>query len=603
MAYRLSGLPVDHRDQGLTRPTLQRREHNDSQPIFAILPTEIILRIVLILTSPPADIYDEDKDYQPTPCLSLSQTCHQFREVVLSSPNAWTLIPLKCHLDWTRECLRRSRPVPFSLVIDEEDVRFPEAPHKAKRERAKMLALRELHRIRVLSLPAENPSICHSLTRRAPELEFLSLEFASNGVALPKNLFGATEAPLPKLKSVELTCVHIHPDAHLLRAETLTNLTIVISRLWADTDTMVSALSRLVNLELLHIEHSIVTESPALSQANGPSCISLPRLKYLLLSNDFYQNLIPFHYLQLSQSLHAVCIRNSAGTPSYELYGSMLQGFSALALPSLTQYMDDLVEAGHGALKLQLDANYVYIDVMASWPGQTAEDVSLEQFAEPDPDNEHPSLSVHVPHNGPGEMLFTTDGRQTLDALVQGRSFYASSRILSVDGMPPVLADPHAWAAARNLPSIELLDLDRASAPALAHALRTSRQQMPSFPKLRIVRFTDVLFDDNEPVIPQNGEDPSLFDLSVEEEYTGDVQPPTQATEKPLFDRLMVALERWFLSDGFERVIIRKSTITDAMVGALRAKIGEGRVDWDGVCDGAERSEEDSDGYGPGVAW
>lgn len=342
-------------------------------------------------------------------------------------------------------------------------------------------------------------------------------------------------------------------------------------------------------------KHSIVTRSLALSKENAPECIILPRLKYLNLNNEFYQNLLVLYYLQLPQSLHACCLHNNQA-PMDELYSSMLQGFRALALPSLTRYTESIVATGQGALKLTLNVNFSYVDVAASWP-VSPEGVLLGQFVKPDPEYDNPCLSIYVPHHGPNETNFSTDGCQTLDTLVRGRAFYASSRILSVDGSAEVLSDPRAWAAARDLPSIELLDLNRQSAPALALALSTSRDQMPSLPKLRIVRFSDVIFDDTKSVILDTGEDPSLFDLSVEEEYIGDVRPPGPTVLNPLLDRLVVALEPWFTSDGFERVIIRKSTITDAMIDTLRVKLGETAVDWDGVYDGAEREQEGLDRF------
>lgn len=216
-----------------------------------------------------------------TPGLSLSHTCSRWREISVATPDIWTIIPLT-HAKWTRECLRRSQPLPIMVLSGTSDS-----------ERSKQAVMKHLQRVRVLVSENEDDEDegCPALTAPAPMLEYMRVMFASQSEHQPdayRRFFGGQQPP--RMKEVSISNAMLHgAKIPFLRARTIRSLIFSCCTIRNDLEEMVDTLPCVPELEELMLEYSnVVVEFPAsrdpaptkdILQSIAP--VQLPQLKYI----------------------------------------------------------------------------------------------------------------------------------------------------------------------------------------------------------------------------------------------------------------------------------------------------------------------------------
>lgn len=111
------------------------------------LPVELLKAIFLYLRRRPA-MYEKEPN-----CRAVSQVCARWRAIALSTPELWTLIPLKS-MRWTQLCLARSHPALLTI-----DARWLRNTTYEERGQTLQLVYPELYRVsslRISSTEAED---------------------------------------------------------------------------------------------------------------------------------------------------------------------------------------------------------------------------------------------------------------------------------------------------------------------------------------------------------------------------------------------------------------------------------------------------------------
>ncbi|KZV73448.1 hypothetical protein PENSPDRAFT_732940 [Peniophora sp. CONT] len=253
--------------------------------------------------------------------LSVSQVCRFWRMVALGpgGRTLWKNIPIWSTVDCARAFIERSAPLPFSLVIELGDTKWPTyvpalAEAALSMHRAGAIEVVDLYD-REESLSAEEAARDEKIyqilnTTTAPLLAKLDMTFVhiappyDDPPLLSPDFLGG-EIP-QALRILNITGRRIMPDSAFLRAS-LTALIITSCRVWNNIDEVLGTLSHMPGLEVLVLESEVNTFCPhatdAFMEYNHERFVPLPRLKVLKIEDDaFTAPLLILAYLRVPLS-------------------------------------------------------------------------------------------------------------------------------------------------------------------------------------------------------------------------------------------------------------------------------------------------------------
>ncbi|KAF8164314.1 hypothetical protein BJ912DRAFT_270677 [Pholiota molesta] len=204
----------------LLKPLRALKYHRNTIIPISRLPPELLCRI-LSLAQVPHPTATEPNLLE---WINLTYVCRHWRNIAISSPSLWVTLPIGNH-KWVKEMLRRSKG--SSLVIRSDT-------GKASAESGIVPALREIHRIKELSLRNFNSDAWHSiremLTKSAPQLERFCLQgFDSAWVEMDSDsqrfvIWDDILCKTESLRQLELEYCHLSWDSHSHLFRSLTHL-------------------------------------------------------------------------------------------------------------------------------------------------------------------------------------------------------------------------------------------------------------------------------------------------------------------------------------------------------------------------------------------
>ncbi|KZV61174.1 hypothetical protein PENSPDRAFT_659100 [Peniophora sp. CONT] len=551
---------LEYKDQGLTNAISARRLHNESACIFRILPTEVLRLLVSALAHDAEDVW-QDGVFDVTPGLSLSHSCARWREIATTTPEIWTIIPLT-FAKWTRECLRRSQPLP--IVVSSE---AGEAS-----ERSKAAALKHLGRVRMLVLEHEDAEDEGSpaLTAPAPMLECIRAIFAFQSERQPAifcDFFGGQQPP--RLKEVSISNAMLHGvPIPFMRTRTIKSLNFSCCTLWSNLEEMMDTLACVPELEELIIEYSNIVlefppswDPPPTDDASASIIpLQLPRLKNLWMKVNFFEAALVLRHVSLPTDIHTI------GLHIMECPDDSGPHYKALFLPTLAPIYREIYEKPIKSRTLTFSMSSKGFHIMASKPLQPG--VALSPYAG----------RSHVISNdraGDGSFLslkfgfdpLTESGCSILAAVTETASPLFSVGSLTLNGAldESVALSEWAWPTAlRHLRVTDHLELSQAGGVGLIlqHDTTWYSKNSPSTLCLR-----DVVLDTTNgfPAEPENFE---------------------ESQESTFFDALIARIRPWWKSKSLKRIVIRECPLQPWMLDELEERLGKEAVDWDRVFPG-----------------
>ncbi|VDC05549.1 unnamed protein product [Peniophora sp. CBMAI 1063] len=549
-----------YKAQGLTDPVSARRLHNDGAVIFRALSVEV-LRIVVSHLAIEAEKLWQEGVFNITPGLSLSHACSRWREIAITTPDIWTIIPLT-NTKWARECLSRSQTLPIRFLADPSDS-----------ERAKQLSLKQLERVQMLVTEQEDDDDegCPALWASAPVLEYMRIMFAFPSERQPaafSNFFGG-QAP-PRLREVSITSAALcGPTIPFLRARTIKSLNFSCCTLWNTLEDMLDTLSCVPELEELMLEYSTIIINrpsswdprPSIDMAASPTFIplQLAHLRNLWFKTDFFQAALVLRHISLPQDIHTLGLQIIDGCPM-DRVGDY---YKALFLPTLSPILHEFSEQPLSSRRLAFTLSSGSFDIMASKPLRPG--VVLSRYA-----GRH-----HVITNdraGDGSFLrlqfrynsLTESGYSLLESVAETAPalFSVGSLTLKGDLDEALALSEVAWPTAlRHMHVAEHLELDCGGSVGFVYHGSVSwiEQNQPHTLCLRNVTL-DTTTGFNNPEDFEESQKETFFDLVREK-----------------------VMRPWLKSNALKRVIVRDCPLQPWMLDELEALVDKEGVDWDHV--------------------
>jgi len=234
-----------------------KTRRNTFAPI-SCLPPEVLCRIFLL-------VRDSTADWKPLLWIKITHTSQYWRNVALTCPSLWTLLPPR-NARWTEEMLKRSKMA--SLIVKAD------ALNRSNSSMANTkVALSQISRIKELYLNSQEAedilqNVLSTLARSAPRLEVLRISIrnryhTSGTFHIPSETLCET----PRLRQLELYSCDFCWDSQLLRGLTHLTLHSVSSNARPTLTQLLDVLRSCPDLQLLDLKHCFPVESSPQSQA------------------------------------------------------------------------------------------------------------------------------------------------------------------------------------------------------------------------------------------------------------------------------------------------------------------------------------------------
>ncbi|KAI0321469.1 hypothetical protein OF83DRAFT_1080929 [Amylostereum chailletii] len=426
-----------------------------------------------------------------------------------------------------------------------------------------LLALKEASRATSLTIsygPGHDPtrvdeSVALLNARPAPLLHEFHLQLAhvDDPIPISSDIFAGA---VPKnLRSLMLFGCDLSSGSPLLSAS-LTALQIDRNcRIWPTVDDMVETLKGMPNLEefIADCSHLLIDTTP--STIHPPHCVSLPHLKLLQLADNYPQAIKIFRHLNLPHNTQT-CLLGSAPVP----------------LPPSSEKTTMAALEHHFSSALASNASFSELDlVFQTGSFSLAANPNMESSFDVPPSDDRP-LPYPVSSRSRFGFSFTVPTFLGYDiplAVLQMSLFHRTTTLTVRDnddsfGFGASRADPTLWSRMAAYKDVEMLEVTGRWAYSLVDALNRSTScgggtpdddgSLMLFPRLRELVIEEVQFDSNE-------------------------KDPERAS---FFARLMTGLDRHISAGTLTMVAITKCDVERRMVDALRLRLGEDNVDWDG---------------------
>jgi len=249
-----------------------KTRRNTFAPI-SCLPTEVLCRIFLL-------VRDSTADWKPLLWIKVTHTSLHWRNVALTFPNLWTLLPLE-NAQWTEEMLKRSEMASLIVKVDASSRKFSSVANMTA-------ALSQISRIKELQVYLNGPGataamqkILTILPRAAARLEVLRISarirsHTSGTARIPSKALCET----PSLRQLELYLCDFCWDSQLLSGLTHLTLHSVSSNARPTLTQLLEVLRSCPDLQVLDLKHCF----PALSSQQPLVPIYLQHLRSLVLN-------------------------------------------------------------------------------------------------------------------------------------------------------------------------------------------------------------------------------------------------------------------------------------------------------------------------------
>ncbi|KAF8198536.1 hypothetical protein BJ912DRAFT_1140084 [Pholiota molesta] len=272
----------------LLKPLRDLKFHRNTIIPISRLPPELMCRIFSHAQVP----HPTASEPNPLGWINLTYVCRHWRNIAISSPSLWVIPPIG-NRKWVSEMLRRSKE--SSLVIRSDT-------EKSSTESGITLALRQIHRIKELSLRNFNSdawnSIREMLPKSVPHLEHLCLhgvesDMGSGWEVIEPQPFVIWEDILcetENLRQLELDHVQLSWDSHSHLFHSLTHLKLKdLPRISLPSGKqLTTALKSMPDLEVLDLWDSLPNSTDQESSW-GSENIHLIHLRSLSITSMFVE--------------------------------------------------------------------------------------------------------------------------------------------------------------------------------------------------------------------------------------------------------------------------------------------------------------------------